>query len=65
LSPGPYISLAMGIARAKQDRGEFEKLLNQALEVDPEKDPANRLIIILGRQRARWLLDHIDDLIVK
>jgi hypothetical protein len=65
LSPGPYISLAMGVARAKQDRGEFEKLLNQALEVDPEKDPANRLIIILGRQRARWLLDHIDDLIVK
>jgi hypothetical protein len=65
LAPGPYISLAMGVARPKQDRAEFEKLLKQALAVDPEKYPANRLITILGLNRARILLDHIDDLIVK
>ena len=65
LAPGPYISLAMGVSKAKQDRAEFEKLLKQALAIDPEKDPANRLITILGLARARTLLDHIDDLIVK
>lgn len=65
LAPGPYISLAMGVSKAKQDRAEFEKLLKQALAIDPEKDPANRLVTILGLNRARTLLDHIDDLIVK
>ncbi len=65
LSPGPYVSLAMGIAKAKQDRDEFEKLLKQALAIDPEKDPANRLPTLLTQQRARVLLAHIDDIILR
>jgi hypothetical protein len=65
LSPGPYLSLAMGVAKPKQDRAEFASLLKQALAIDPEKDPANRLVVILGRQRAQVLLDHIDDIILK
>ena len=63
LSPGPYVALAMGISKAKQDHDEFEKLLNQALAIDPDKDPANRLPTILTQQRARMLLAHIDDII--
>jgi hypothetical protein len=63
LSPGPYVALAMGIAKAKQDHDEFEKLLKQAIAIDPEKDPANRLPTILTQQRARVLLAHIDDII--
>ena len=65
LSPGPYVSLAMGAVKAKQDRAEFEKLLNQAIAIDPEKDPANRLVTILTRRRAQVLLDHIDELVPK
>jgi hypothetical protein len=65
LAPGPFVSLAMSIARPKQDRAEFEKLLKQALAIEPDKDPANRLVTILGLRRAQWLLDHIDDLIMK
>ena len=65
LSPGPYVSLAMGIVKAKQDRGEFERLLKQALAVDPERDPGNRLVILLTQRRARLLLAHIDDLILQ
>ena len=65
LSPGPYVSLAMGIAKAKQDAGQFEKLLKQALDIDPEKDPANRLVTLLTKKRAQVLLDHIDDIILK
>lgn len=65
LSPGPYVALAMGIAKAKQDHDEFEKLLNQALAIDPDKDPANRLPTLLTQQRARVLLAHIDDIILR
>jgi hypothetical protein len=65
LSPGPYVALAMGVAKAKPDRDQFEKLLKQAIAIDPEKDPANRLPTILTRQRAQFLLDHIDDIILK
>src|SRR5437899_2469241 len=38
-SPGPYVSLAMGVSVAAQDRAEFESLLKQAIAIDPEKDP--------------------------
>jgi hypothetical protein len=65
LSPGPYVALAMGIAKAKQDAPQFEKLLKQALEIDPEKDPSNRLVTLLTKKRAQMLLDHIDDIILR
>jgi predicted anti-sigma-YlaC factor YlaD len=64
LSPGPYISLALGIAKGKQDRAEFEKLLQQALAIDPDADPDNRLVTLIMQKRARLLLAHIDDLIL-
>jgi hypothetical protein len=65
LSPGPYVALAMGIAKANQNHDQFAKLLNQAIAIDPEKDPANRLPTLLTLQRARILLAHIDDIILK
>jgi len=61
LSPGPYVSLATGIAVPAQDRAEFERLLKEALAIDPEKDPSNRLVILIGQRRARVLLEHIDE----
>ena len=61
LSPGPYVSLATGVAVPNQDRQEFERLLKEALAIDPEKDPSNRLVILVGQRRARVLLDRIDD----
>ncbi len=57
LSPGPYISLATGISVTNQDRAEFEDLLNKALAVDPDANPAERLTTLLLQQRARILLD--------
>jgi predicted anti-sigma-YlaC factor YlaD len=65
LSPGPYISLAMGISVANQDRDEFERLMNMALAVDPEANPAERLTTLLLQRRARALLDQIDYLFLK
>jgi len=65
LSPGPYISLAMGISVARQDRAEFEQLMNQALAVDPEANPTERLTTMLLQRRARILLDAADQLFLK
>lgn len=65
LSPGPYMALASGVSVAHQNRAEFEDLMHKALAVDPEKDPSNRLVILLTQARAKVQLDHVDSLFVK
>jgi len=64
-SPGPYVALANGVALPAQDRAEFEKLLETALAIDPEKDPSVRLVTLVQQRRARALLDHIDTMFTK
>jgi predicted anti-sigma-YlaC factor YlaD len=64
-SPGPYVSLAVGVAAPAQDRAEFESLLKQALAIDPEKNPSTRLVTLVQQRRAQALLDHIDTLFTK
>ena len=39
-----------------QDRAEYERLLKEALAIDPEKDPSNRLVTLVT-SGARALLD--------
>ena len=65
LSPGPYVALALGIAVPNQDRAEFERLLNEALGIDPAKAPKNQLVTLVQQRRARALLDQIDTLFTK
>lgn len=65
LSPGPYVSLAAHQAVAAQDRAEYERLLNLAIAIDPEKDKSNRLITIITQRRARAMLQQIDTKFVK
>ena len=65
LAPGPYVSLATGVAVPAQDRAEFESLLKQALAIDPEKEPSTRLVTLVQQRRAQALLDHIDTLFTK
>lgn len=65
LSPGPYLSLAMGVSVARQDRAEFEKLVNMALAVSPDANPSERLTTLLMQKRARALLDQVDLLFLK
>ena len=60
LSPGPYVSLATGVMVPAQDRAGFEKLLQEALAIDPAKDPENQLVILIGQRRAKALLDNVD-----
>ena len=56
LSPGPYVGLALGLVKSKQDREEFEELLERALAIDPAKDPSNRLVTLITQKRARLFL---------
>jgi hypothetical protein len=62
LSPSPYVGLALGLAKSKQDRREFEQLLQQALAIDPAANPDMRLVTLIMQKRARLFLAHADDL---
>jgi predicted anti-sigma-YlaC factor YlaD len=63
--PGPYIALAVGVSVPEGNRGEFEKLLKQALDMDPNADPSARLATLITQRRARALLDQIDNRFVQ
>lgn len=65
LSPGPHVALAMGVVKNKQDKPEFEKLLKTALAMDSEKNPTQRLIVLITQRRAKVLLANIDALILR
>jgi predicted anti-sigma-YlaC factor YlaD len=61
---GLFVSYAEALAVPAQDLDRFRELLDRALAVDPDADESNRLINLVAQQRARWLLDHVDDLFV-
>ena len=63
--PGPYVELAEGQSISNQDRAEFEKLMNQAIALDPNVQPSQRLVSLIMQRRAKGLLEHIDDLFAK
>jgi predicted anti-sigma-YlaC factor YlaD len=60
-SATPYISLATTVAVKEQNLEEFRSLLKQALAIDPDNDPENRLVNILNQRKALWLNEHADD----
>jgi predicted anti-sigma-YlaC factor YlaD len=61
---GPYVALAASVAVRAQDVKQFQALLNDALAVDAEAVPEWRLVNVLARNKAQWLLDHGDELFV-
>ncbi|HET9870556.1 MAG TPA: TRAP transporter TatT component family protein, partial [bacterium] len=62
---GPYLNLAEAVDVQTQDRDEFVSLLDQALAIDVEKDKPHRLVNLIMRKRAQWLLGQVDSLFVK
>lgn len=62
LKAGPYVALASTVDVQTQNYAEFKSLLDKALAVDVNADPAARLENIINQRHARWLLDHADDL---
>jgi len=59
---GPLVSLAESVSVAKQNRNEFQSLLDRAIAVDINAKPAYRLANLVMQRRARWLLSRIDEL---
>ncbi|MDI6850119.1 MAG: TRAP transporter TatT component family protein [Candidatus Saccharicenans sp.] len=55
------LSLATTICVKNQDREQFISLLKKVLKFDPNQAPSNRLVNVLNKRKAAWLLDHIDD----
>jgi predicted anti-sigma-YlaC factor YlaD len=55
--PSPYVTLAQSVSVMQQDRSEFRRLLERALQFDPDQDPANRLATIVLQRKAKSLLE--------
>ena len=58
---GPYVSLAGSVSVQMQDSEEYTELLETALAIDVDEDPRNRLVNIITQEKARWMLDTIED----
>ena len=58
----PLVSLAESVSLQKQDKAEFQALLNRALAIDPDAAPTVRLQNLIAQRRARWLLGKLDEL---
>ncbi len=65
LSASTYVNYAEAVDEKKQDREEFEEMLNKALAIDVEKKPGWRLVNLIAQKRAKWLLSRTDQLFVK
>jgi predicted anti-sigma-YlaC factor YlaD len=57
----PLLALAEAVSLPQQRRGEFERLLRQALRIELQPGE-RRLANLLAQRRARWLLSRTDQL---
>ncbi len=60
-----FVNFAETVSVAQQDRREFERLLREALAVDPDAAPDMRLANLVYQKRARWLLGRTDELFIE
>lgn len=61
MSAGPYVSYAQAVSIPAQDYETFRKHLEAALAVDPNANPANRLVNIISQRKAQYLLDNAEN----
>lgn len=64
-SASPFVAYAESVSVQKQNRDEFEALLQKALAVDPDARPEWRLSNLIAQRRARWLLSREDELFLE
>ncbi len=56
-----YLAIATTVSINNQDVKEFKELLEKSLAVDVDAVPEYRLMNILAQEKARWLLEHVED----
>jgi len=61
----PYVAYAEAVPVQRQQAAEFRRVLAQALAINPDADPPDRLANLIAQRRARWLLSRVDDLFLK
>jgi predicted anti-sigma-YlaC factor YlaD len=61
---GLYLAYAETVAVPRQNRAEFDALIEKALAVDVNVDPNRRLLNALAHRRAEWLRGRAEDLIL-
>jgi len=61
---GLFVTYAEAAAVPRQQKAEFQTLLERAISIAPEDHKDMRLMNELAQRRARWLLSQIDDLIL-
>ena len=61
----PYVVLAESVSVAKQDKAQFQQLMEKALAVDVSRASDQRLANLLAQKRARWQLGRLDELFVE
>ena len=59
--PSPHITMATALSIKEQDVESFRDYLDKALSIDPDSDPDSRLMILIYQEKARWLLDNIEN----
>lgn len=59
---GTYVSMAENVSVRRQDGAQFVELLNEALAVDVDALPDERVVNIINQRRARLLLERSGDL---
>ncbi|MDR2795999.1 MAG: TRAP transporter TatT component family protein, partial [Spirochaetaceae bacterium] len=60
LSSGPYVSWAQAVCIPAQNFPEFKYNLSEALKINVNKNPSNKLLNVLAQRKARYLLDNAD-----
>ncbi len=59
----PLVSYAESVSISRQNRKEFEQLLNDALRFDASQSaPDQKLANVIAQRRAKWLLSRVDEL---
>ncbi|MBI5015507.1 MAG: TRAP transporter TatT component family protein [Deltaproteobacteria bacterium] len=61
----PLVTFAETVSVGTQNRLEFTRLLGEALAVDVDAAPDQRLANLLSQRRARWLLGRADQLFLE
>jgi predicted anti-sigma-YlaC factor YlaD len=61
----PYVVFAESVSVARQDKAQFEEMMEKALAVDASLPDDQRLANILAQKRARWQLGRLDELFIE
>lgn len=64
-SPSLYITYAESFCKPSGDKDGFVNALNTALSLNPDENPSGKLMAVLAQQKAKRLLDNIDDYFVE